>query len=279
LKIYAQTIAYNEECLIGASLKSIYDYVDEIIVVDGSSFGPSTDKTAEIAVSMGKKVKLFKGTFSQTFRRSDGTSYPVYHEKAQRQACIDKMERSFDNWCIISDADQIYDGEYIQRLLEYIKNADSKTMSFDIYSIAFQRIRDPRRGGPAACNVFRLIPEVEYIKKSAVGIPGVQNWRHAPSPVRIVPEDVFFYHFHDFLPYERKLLKMRCMIERGSRVGAGYGSWEWERFHKDMQLQWLQKEREIHEELEKRGMCLPNRPHLTVEDLAPWIDFFKSKRE
>ena len=36
MKVYIGMIAYNEEVFIEASLKSVYDYVDEIIVIDGS---------------------------------------------------------------------------------------------------------------------------------------------------------------------------------------------------------------------------------------------------
>jgi len=48
--------AYNEEKNIHIPLSSAIDLVDEVVVIDASS----TDKTAEIAKSFGKKVKVFQ---------------------------------------------------------------------------------------------------------------------------------------------------------------------------------------------------------------------------
>ena len=57
---------YNEEFFLPYVLANINDYVDEIIIVDGSVKGQSTDKTAEIAKSY-EKVKYFSGTFITDF--------------------------------------------------------------------------------------------------------------------------------------------------------------------------------------------------------------------
>ena len=53
---------YNEEVLIKPCLEHLMPCVDEIIVIDGSATGPSTDSTAEIAKSF-DKVKYLSGTF------------------------------------------------------------------------------------------------------------------------------------------------------------------------------------------------------------------------
>ena len=64
-KVSALLIVYNEEKLLPAVLANIEPYVDEIIVVDGSSEGPSTDSTAEVVKSSGDKVIYKSGTFRQ----------------------------------------------------------------------------------------------------------------------------------------------------------------------------------------------------------------------
>lgn len=281
MKIYVETTAYNEEYLIGASLKSVYDFVDEIIVVDGSAYGPSTDRTAERALAVGEKVKLFKGTFTLPIARPDGSTYLAWGERDQRQACLDKMEKSFDNWCIAHDADEIFDPRYLQRLVEHIRNntANPHIMSFSYCGVAFYRdFKAPRVSkNPLNCRAFRLIPGVACIRKSSFGIPGKSNWKTSPSPERTVLDDVFFYHFHDFDPYERRLLKARYMVERGGSqaYGAGYKPWEWERFKKDRQPLWLKGEGETSQVLKKLSVSLPDPP--SVEDFSPWIETWTVK--
>lgn len=54
---------YNEEALLEATLKNIYPYVDEIVVVDGGPDGKSTDGTAEIAKAC-DKVKYCEGVYT-----------------------------------------------------------------------------------------------------------------------------------------------------------------------------------------------------------------------
>jgi len=281
MKIYVETTTYNEECLIGACLKSVYDLVDEIIVVDGSAHGPSTDRTAEIATAVGEKVKLFKGAYPRPIGRPDGSMYIAYGERDHRQACIDKMEKSFDNWCILHDSDEIFDSKYLRRLLEHIRNnnADHRIMSFSYHGVTFYRCLKGTRvsGGPLNCRAFRLVPGIAVIRKSSVGIPGKSNWKTSPSPERTVLSDVFFYHFHDFAPYERRLFKAKCMVERGGSqaAGRGYKPYEWERFKKDKHPLWLKGEGEVSQELERLSVSLP--PHPTMEDLAPWIEAWKKK--
>ena len=68
MKVFVGMIAYNEEYMIEAAIRSIYGFVSKIIVVDGSPTGPSTDRTAEIVNSIEadsdiKKIKYISGTY------------------------------------------------------------------------------------------------------------------------------------------------------------------------------------------------------------------------
>ena len=51
---YRCIATFNEEHTIGRCLKSVYDWCDEIIIVDGNS----TDATKSLAQSFGDKVKI-----------------------------------------------------------------------------------------------------------------------------------------------------------------------------------------------------------------------------
>jgi len=61
-KLSAIMCVYNEEKLLPHVLKNIEPYVDEIVIVDGSPTGPSTDKTAEIAKGC-EKIVYKSGTY------------------------------------------------------------------------------------------------------------------------------------------------------------------------------------------------------------------------
>jgi len=124
VKISVGIIAYNEEDFIEASIRSVYDHVDQIIVVDGSPWGPSADKTVSIANNIGSKVKVISGTWKN--KEKNGTD----HKMVQRQAYIDMMEHGEDNWCILHDADEIWDDENLLRLINYMHHADHRTMLF-----------------------------------------------------------------------------------------------------------------------------------------------------
>ncbi len=55
----------------------------------------------------------------------------------QRQAYLDEMEKSLDNWCILHDADEAFTAENIQRLISYMRSASPKTMLFGYQVINF----------------------------------------------------------------------------------------------------------------------------------------------
>jgi len=208
MKIYAGMIAYNEEWIIEYSLKSIYEYVDEIIVIDGSPYGPSTDKTVQIAKSVGPKVKVFSGTFKDP----DGLD----PEKIQRQALLDRMEKGKDNWYIIQDADEVYMDEDIKRLINYLQHSNEKTTMFTYPHIQFIRDCWHYRFGknkqkydkkkycskPTTHRALRLLPEIRYFHYHTVGAS-----RDAIK-FRTVLHDVSFFHYGWALSKEKYLYKI-----------------------------------------------------------------------
>ena len=78
-------IAYNASPVIEAAIRSSVNYVDEVIVIDGSELGPSTDDTKALAESVSRKVKVVPGTFA----KADGG----WDEQAQRQYYLTEMPR------------------------------------------------------------------------------------------------------------------------------------------------------------------------------------------
>ena len=86
--ISACMIVQDEEECLNRALNSIYDYVDEIIIVDGGS----VDKTRDISLSY-SKVKLYDIPFPGNFA-------------TQKNSAIEKASK---DWILFLDADEYYD--------------------------------------------------------------------------------------------------------------------------------------------------------------------------
>lgn len=86
---------FNEEKNIKRSLSSVYDWVDEIVVVDGSS----TDKTVEVM----KKFERLKRASSQKnkIRILIEDNPPMFHQNKQKA-----IERCRGKWILQLDADE-----------------------------------------------------------------------------------------------------------------------------------------------------------------------------
>lgn len=256
MKIFIGMIAYNEEWIIEASLRSVYDYVDKIIIINGGPHGPSIDNTVKIAKSIGPKVRIVDGTFKDT------KNYTF--RKFQRQACIDEMEKGENNWCILHDADELYGREDLERLIEYIKNADPKTMLFTPRVKQF--FRDFQHiifGGEwhhsRAIGAFRLTKDVRQGLHNEVYV-GKTLLNKAKPPIRIILTGIGYYHYGHTIGFEKatkkrkdyfhqkhyegKHVRVVCKVE-GSRVievpaadgsRQSYRIDEWERYYKEYWL-------------------------------------------
>lgn len=230
-KIYAGMIAYNEEWIIGCSLRSVYHHVDEIVVIDGSPYGPSADKTAQIARSIGPKVKVFSGTFEDP-----SGSDP---EKIQRQVLLDRMEKSKNNWCVIVDADEVWDDENIGRLVNHLRHADEKTMMYAYPHIQFVRdcwhyyfgksneLRYDKKkycSRPKSHNTLRLMPGIKYFDYHNIGVS--ENF----IKFRTVFDDISFFHYSWAVPKENFFYRMywRFLFIHKKKPD------EWEKYYKEV---------------------------------------------
>ena len=98
IKISACIITKNVEDCIRNCVKSIYNFVDEIIIVDSNS----TDKTLEILRELGTKIKIFN------YKQNS-----PHHLKEARNFCLKKAKY---NWILVLDADEILDKDFLHEL-------------------------------------------------------------------------------------------------------------------------------------------------------------------
>ena len=102
-KLSVAIATFNEERNIAKCLESVKDWVDEIIVVDGSS----TDKTREIARQFGAKV-------------IKTTNKPIFH--INKNIAINACH---GDWILQLDADEIVPPEMRDEILDIINNQKS----------------------------------------------------------------------------------------------------------------------------------------------------------
>lgn len=115
IRLSVAIATYNEEANIARALKSVKDWVDEIIVVDGSS----TDRTREIARDLGAKVY-------QT------TNKPMFH--LNKQMAIDKCR---GEWILQLDADEVVSTELKKEILSLAKPKRKKKSSVQDEPVAY----------------------------------------------------------------------------------------------------------------------------------------------
>jgi len=113
IKLSLALAVYNEEKNIGRCLEVVKGWVDEIVVVDGSSI----DKTREIGKKLGAMV--YKTT-----------NKPIFH--INKQMAIDKCR---GDWILQLDADEIVSEELKKEILQAIKPQTSNIKHFVAYQI------------------------------------------------------------------------------------------------------------------------------------------------
>ena len=93
---------YNEEYNIGRCIESVYDWVDEIVVVDGTS----TDKTETIAKSYGNKVKVFVEK-----------NVAMFHINKQKA-----LDKATGTWILQLDADEEITNDLREEIMHVLKS-------------------------------------------------------------------------------------------------------------------------------------------------------------
>jgi len=224
MRLFAEIITYNEEVYIEASIKNILPYVEKIIVVDGSLWGPSTDRTVDIARSCGPKVEVISGTWRDPRENERDHKWP------QRRAGLLLMPRGEDCWCMVHDADEGWLKEEIEQLVSIIEGADRKILGLTYYARHFWlNPWHEIKGGiwdEGRLRVFRLFNDsVDFISHYKVKIKADEE----EVVLTNVPEreghldcpDVRFYHYGWCIDYEKWAFKKKFYFLRGNQESGG----------------------------------------------------------
>lgn len=112
MKIWANTIVYNEENFIWFAIMSVVDYVDKVLVWDTGS----TDKTIQIIQEI-EKTKKGKIIFKEV-GKVDNNEFP----KVRQQM----LEQSDCDFILVLDGDEIWWEDSIKKIVDKIKAEGGK---------------------------------------------------------------------------------------------------------------------------------------------------------
>lgn len=123
---------YNEEMFLTKNLETLSEYVDEVIVVDGSPDGPSVDETKAIATKY-DVVQYFSGTFA----KEDG----AWDIDNQLNMALDMAS---GDYIMPTSADMIWDYRDLAVMCQAIKDYPEKKLFYCLlteFFIDHQHIR------------------------------------------------------------------------------------------------------------------------------------------
>jgi len=109
MKLSLCIATFNEEKNIHYPLDSVYELVDEVVIVDGGS----TDKTVEKAKAYGSKVKIFIEN-----------NPPMFHINKQKA-----IERAKGEWILQLDADEALSDELKHEIKTIVMLSEAKHLS------------------------------------------------------------------------------------------------------------------------------------------------------
>lgn len=119
MKLSVAILTHNEEKNIVACLKSVYDWVDEIVVVDGES----TDKTVDLIKKFDPSARFTRS--GQVWREG---KIIIYLENNPPNFLINKqksIERCTKDWILQLDADEVVTTELKDEILSVVSNQQS----------------------------------------------------------------------------------------------------------------------------------------------------------
>lgn len=199
MKLSLCLATFNEAQCIHYPLDSAYDFVDEIIIVDGGS----TDGTIEKAQKYGEKVKIIHES-----------NPPMFHINKQKA-----LDAATGDWIIQLDADESLSDELKKEITSIINNPEQKEVAFWVPRLNWFLNRFLKKGGIYPDYTIRLY------KKGVAHFPckSVHENVEVNGEVGYLQKDLLHYADPDFGRYLRRwdrytTLDAQEMIEKNTPI-------------------------------------------------------------
>lgn len=197
-------IVKDEEKYIESCLKSVKEYVDEIIIVDTGS----TDKTVEICKSLGAQVF----TFSWNGSFSDARNYG--------------LELATGDWILWLDADEEVDASDAKRLRD-IFEYDALLLSIHLINY-YGNKPDPNNTFEIGCiRLFKNNKGFKFVNKIHEMLNGdeVLNISGGNFAVKQTPIKVYHYGYLDFVNSDKKKSQRNIGMLEEELKQKGHSPW------------------------------------------------------
>lgn len=211
-KISVVLPVYNEEFFINACISNIYECADEIIVIDGSPNGKSTDNTVEIVKSFGKKIVYKTGTFK--------TDNGGWDSASQKNVGISE---SSGNIVMFLSADMFFDQP--ERLFDILRN-DEQHKVFFLPTIEFwlDMTRVRLYSDSTLLSIPSTVFEVVAIDKSLKPVfDGKLRCSETSLDERLLIQDMTKYHLGWIRPFDHQVAKHIRHVRSGAWGKHGQG--------------------------------------------------------
>jgi glycosyltransferase involved in cell wall biosynthesis len=195
-------LVYNADSLLYYALAPILPLVDEVIIVNSSPEGPSTDLSKDIIQHFNSdKIKYFEGSFGKHDARYNWDI--VQHNFAFQQCTCE--------WIWKIDADEIYD----ELAARTVVNACKQKGEYDYLqwgTLYFVRDTQHIRVVPPPIRCWRNLPGLEFRDLSVT--PVIDNFHiQVVRKGRWLPS-ITMYHYGFILPYRRQFQRIYKFILR-----------------------------------------------------------------
>lgn len=192
---------YNEEKLLPEFIENVMDYVDSLIFIDGSSYGVSSDRSAEIIKSH-EDVTYISGTY--------GLLNGIWDKKHQ---VSDALAKANTDYVWLSSVDVLYSG------LESIKGALESEPDV-IYGNMIEFWLDVKHIRVAEGIVVKLYPMIcrkQYAKHYLLG-----DKIDTDELAKIYLANTMAYHYGWIRPFELQVVKHTRNVLSGGWGDKGF---------------------------------------------------------
>ena len=216
LRLVVGIIVSSDAAFLEYSLPAVRPFVDHIVIVEGCDArwvrignakddGSSLDNTSSVIKA--EQDRHGEGLASITY--IEPKVYP--HRNAQRQRCLDEMEKQGAEICLILDADEFYHPSSFHRIKEAFSETDIVCarwpfFNFYTYTRRFLDIQPMER-------CFRLLPGMKYPDIESGQYLMLESGEKIWDNTKTI-NSVVCYHYNRILDGSRLVHKMRFYFER-----------------------------------------------------------------